>query len=233
MLKKIDHTLLGTAYHTWLQSLFHFSLADYYQPVNKKYGIIRVINDDIMHPSGGHDLHKHREVEILTYVIEGELTHTYKGGIPNTLTAGHMYYMRAGTGIEHGEFNWSDTILRTLQIWIVPKERKQTPCVEYGLFEQKQFHNEWLKIGGIESEKVIFDINQEVAVWITKLDAFKHLTFEVEKNRKAYLIQIEGSSVINHIEFEARDGLEIEEEMLNIEAKTDSHFIVIEMKKDA
>lgn len=230
MIKKIDHTLLGTAYHTWLQSLFHFSYADYYQPYINKFGVIRVINDDILHPNSGHDLHKHRDVEVITYLIQGELTHTPKTDLPQKLTRGELYYMSAGSGIEHAEFNWSEKPVRLLQLWVRPNEKKLTPKVEYGYFKREERLNQWHNIVSEIKGGAPIEIHQELNIWVSELEQDQMLTFDVKKGRQAYLIQIEGESSINHIVMVEKDGLEIFEEPIEIKAHKPSYFMLIEMK---
>ena len=232
MIKKIDHTLLGTAYHTWLQSLFHFSYADYYQPYINKFGVIRVINDDILHANSGHDLHKHRDVEILTYLIEGELTHTPKTDVPQKLARGELYYMSAGSGMEHAEFNWGEKPVRLLQLWIRPNQKNLSPKVEYGRFKRESRLNQWQCI--VSGLKGIADIkiHQELNIWVSELEENKSLSFEVKPDRQAYLIQIEGESMINNIAMVEKDGLEIFGDPIQIKAIKSSYFIIIEMKSN-
>lgn len=229
MIKKIDHTLLGTAYHTWLQSLFHFSYSDYYQPYINKFGVIRVINDDILHANSGHDLHKHRDVEIVTYLINGELTHTPKTGMPKKLNRGELYYMSAGRGMEHAEFNWGDKALRMIQLWIKPNQKNLEPKVEYGDFTKKDRENKWQKIVSSIHEDAPIQIHQEVNIWVSEVEAQTELEFNVLTNRQAYLIQLEGESMINHIAMSEKDGMEIFEEPIKILTLKPSFFMIIEM----
>lgn len=227
MIKKVDHKELGTAYHTWLQSLFHFSNANYHQP-SKKFGVLRVINDDILHAGSGHDLHKHKEVEILTYILEGSLTHTPHQFEIKTLNRGDFYYMCAGNLIEHGEFNWGNTPVRMIQIWMAPKQKSLMPAIKYASFNQENNKNKWHLIAA-STDDAPLKIHQEVKVWLTHLESDKMLHFEVCEDRQAYLIQLEGLSQINEEQMNPRDGLEIYEDLIEIKAKTDSHLILIEM----
>ncbi|MTN79915.1 pirin family protein [Turicibacter sanguinis] len=229
MIKKIDHTLLGTAYHTWLQSLFHFSYADYYQPYINKFGVIRVINDDILHVNSGHDLHKHKDVEIITYMISGELTHTPKIGMPKKLTRGELYYMSAGSGMEHAEFNWGEKPVRMIQLWIRPNQKNVAPKVEYGCFKREQRFNQWQKIVSDLEHETPIQIHQEVNIWVSEVEANRDLDFDILKNRQAYLIQLEGESMINNIAMSEKDGMEIFEEPIKIKTVRPSLFMIIEM----
>ena len=229
MIKKIDHTLLGTAYHTWLQSLFHFSYADYYQPYINKFGVIRVINDDILHVNSGHDLHKHKDVEIITYMISGELTHTPKIGMPKKLTRGELYYMSAGSGMEHAEFNWGEKPVRMIQLWIRPNQKNVAPKVEYGCCKREQRFNQWQKIVSDLEHEAPIQIHQEVNIWVSEVEANRDLDFDILKNRQAYLIQLEGESMINNIAMSEKDGMEIFEEPIKIKTVRPSLFMIIEM----
>eukprot|EP00802_Teleaulax_amphioxeia_P025728 Tamp_26633.p1 GENE.Tamp_26633~~Tamp_26633.p1 ORF type:complete len:287 (-),score=8.55 Tamp_26633:26-799(-) len=112
----------------WLKSRFHFSFAEYNNPKNSNFGVLRVMNDDLVQPARGFGTHPHREMEICTYVVEGSLTHQDSMGTQETLGPGSIQYMTAGTGIQHSEHNRSpDAPLRFIQMWIVPSARGLTP----------------------------------------------------------------------------------------------------------
>ena len=120
MIKKLDHRNMGRSCLSWLDSWFHFSFAEYYNPENMHYGALRVVNDDTIQPHTGFDTHPHRDMEIVTYVIDGALTHGDSMQNVSTLKRGEIQYMSAGTGVFHSEKNNGDEILRLLQIWILP-----------------------------------------------------------------------------------------------------------------
>ena len=227
MIKKIEKKQLGTAYHTWIQSLFHFSHTNYHQPSNT-FGVLRVINDDILHAGSGHDLHKHKDVEILTYILEGDLTHTPRQHEIKILHRGDLYYMSAGSGIDHGEFNWGDTSVRMIQIWIKPNEKGLTPNVQYASFNSDHAKNQWHLIAS-PTQTTPITIYQDAYVWLIELEAFKQTQFDIKKGRQAYLIQLEGSSMINDEEMASRDGMEIYEDRIEIKTHEQSQFILIEM----
>ena len=105
MLRKIEHKNMGSSESPWLKSLFHFSFANYHNPNNINYGVLRVVNDDLVSADTGFDMHPHRDMEIITYVLDGELTHEDNMGNRNTISRGHVQYMSAGTGIYHSEHN--------------------------------------------------------------------------------------------------------------------------------
>ncbi len=103
MLRRIDNTKMGSSDLGWLKSKFHFSFAEYYNPFNLNFGTLRVINDDLVKPGTGFDTHPHRDMEIVSYVVDGKLTHGDSMGNKNTLSRGHVQYMSAGTGVLHSE----------------------------------------------------------------------------------------------------------------------------------
>lgn len=211
-----------------IESIYHFSNANYYDPNNINFGKLRVFNDEVFKPGAGFDLHLHRNLEIITYVIEGSLTH--KDSLNNylTLEAGDIQHMSAGKGIYHSEFNEGDQDLKLIQIWILPEKRNLDPT--HSLFETKNLElNQLHKVACKEDAPLL--VNQDVNIYILRLEKDKEINFEVLESRQAYLVSIEGSSIINQIEVKDKDALEVIEENLSIKALTDSHFIIIEMKK--
>ncbi|MFB0917501.1 MAG: pirin family protein, partial [Clostridiaceae bacterium] len=127
MIKRIDNTKMGRSNLGWLNSLFHFSFAEYYNPKNINFGVLRVVNDDLILSNTGFPTHPHRDMEIVSYVVNGALTHGDSMGNKNTITRGHVQYMSAGTGVTHSEYNYSDETARFLQIWILPDKRGHLP----------------------------------------------------------------------------------------------------------
>lgn len=231
MLRKVDHNKMGRSNLGWLRSLFHFSFAEYYNPENIQFGVLRVINDDLIAPHTGFDTHPHRDMEIISYVVEGDLTHGDSMGNKQTVSRGHVQYMSAGTGVFHSEFNHGDEMLRILQIWILPDKRGYTPNYGDYRFKWEDRKNKWLHMVSGKNGEATVKINQDVNFYSLELDKDKEISFPVTSGRQAYLVQIEGRSDINQITLDARDGLEIIEEDIHIKAKETSHFLVIEMSK--
>ena len=127
MPRYIDSKQMGRSRLGWLDSHFHFSFAEYYNPKNIRFGALRVINDDLIQAGTGFDTHPHENMEIITYVVEGELTHADSMGNRHTLTRGQVQYMSAGTGVTHSEHNFGKERLRLLQIWIFPDQKGYEP----------------------------------------------------------------------------------------------------------
>ena len=231
MIRKIDNTRMGRSDLGWLKSLFHFSFADYYNPANINFGVLRVINDDLVQSGTGFGLHGHRDMEIISYVIDGDLTHGDNMGNNNTISRGHVQYMSAGTGVRHSEYNYSTGIARFLQIWIVPDERNLKPNYGDMRFTADQRHNQWLQVVSGQQSEAPIKIQQDASIYVAELDQGQAIDFTVAPGRQAYLVQIEGQSSINGETLVMRDALESVEENLQIKALEKSHFLVVEMAK--
>lgn len=231
MLKKLDHKNMGKSDLGWLRSIFHFSFADYYNVDNINFGALRVINDDLIEGGKGFDYHPHKDMEIVSYIVDGELTHADTMGNKNTLYRGEVQYMSAGTGIYHSEQNLSDNITRILQIWIVPDKRGYKPAYGDYRYNEEDRKNKWLNIVSSKDGNAKVKINQDSNFYVVELDEGKEIDFPIGKERQGYLVQIEGNSTINNIEINEKDGLEIVEEDIKIKADKKSHILIIEMKK--
>ncbi len=231
MLKLYKENQHGRSALGWLTSWFHFSFAEYYNPQRIHFGALRVINDDLIQPHTGFGTHPHRDMEIISYVVDGELTHGDNMGNQRTLSRGQVQYMSAGTGVAHSEYNNGSEITRILQIWIFPDQKGYQP--QYGdyAFEWKDRENQWLHLVSGEMGSAPIKIHQDANFYALSLEHGKSISFEVQPNRQAYLVLIEGSALINDQLLESRDGLETIEESLTIEAKETSHFLLIELKR--
>lgn len=232
MLKKIDSNNMGRSDLGWLRSLFHFSFAQYYNPRNMHFGVLRVINDDLVESKTGFETHPHRDMEIISYVIDGELTHGDSMGNKNTITRGHVQYMSAGTGVMHSEYNYGESVARFLQIWILPDKKGHTPQYGDHRFAWSDRVDAWLHIVSSFEGHAQIKVHQDVNLFVSEITHKKSLSFDVAKGRQAYLVQIEGASNINGIMLSARDALEIKEENIIITAEGNAHVLLIEMEVD-
>ncbi|MDF2615085.1 MAG: hypothetical protein K0S71_2871 [Clostridia bacterium] len=231
MLRKIESKSMGSSNMGWLKSKFHFSFAEYYNPDNINFGVLRVINDDLIEPSTGFDMHPHRDMEIISYVIDGELTHQDSMKNKNTISRGHVQYMSAGTGVYHSEHNFSQNTLRLLQIWIFPDKQGYSPNYGDYRFEWKERKNDWLHMVSGKKASAPIKINQDINIYSIELEKNRQIDFPVKRGRQVYLVQIEGRSKINNIELADRDAMEIIEEDVLITSKETSHILVLEMNK--
>jgi redox-sensitive bicupin YhaK (pirin superfamily) len=235
MLRRIDSKKMGRAFHGWLDSHFHFSFAEYYNPDNIRFGVLRVLNDDLVEPGTGFAMHPHQDMEILSYVIEGELTHADSMRNRQTLARGQVQYMSAGTGVVHSEHNRGEGMLRFLQIWILPDGKGYTPNYGDYRFALEDRENAWLPIAsGSENRdsKAPVRVHADVNVYATILTGGRTLDFAVGEGRQAYLVMIEGEADINGVRVFQRDGLEIVEENITCTPDESAHILVIEMAKD-
>lgn len=231
MLRKIESKNMGSSNLGWLRSKFHFSFAEYYNPDNMGFGVLRVINDDLVDNGRGFETHPHRDMEIISYVVDGELTHGDSMGNKSTLKRGHVQYMSAGTGVYHSEHNLGEEVLRFLQVWIFPDEKGHKPNYGEYKFDWEERKNKWLHmVSGKQGDGAI-KVNQDVNIAALELDQGSELGYLVGEDRQAYLVQIEGSSDINGVTLNERDAMEIVEENITIRAQQRSHVIIIEMKK--
>lgn len=144
MLRRIESKNMGSSNLGWLRSKFHFSFAEYYNPNNINFGVLRVINDDLIEAGTGFDTHPHKDMEIISYVVNGDLTHEDSMGNKNTITRGHVQFMSAGSGVYHSEHNFGKEILRLLQIWIFPDKQGYKPSYGDYRFNWDDRHNKWL-----------------------------------------------------------------------------------------
>lgn len=231
MLRKLDHKNMGKSNLEWLRSIFHFSFAEYFNIDNMNFGVLRVINDDLIASGTGFPLHPHNDMEIISYVINGSLTHGDSMGNKNTIYRGQAQYMSAGTGVYHSEENLGDDTTRSLQIWIVPDKKGYKPNYGDYRFNEEDRKNKWLNIVSSNEGDAPIKINQDANFYVIELDEGKEIDFPVGKGRQGYLVQIEGNSFINNIELSQRDALEITEENIKVKAKNKSHILIIEMKK--
>ena len=151
---------MGRGNTEWLKSIFHFSFADYYNPNNMNFGVLRVLNDDLINANSGFDTHPHKDMEIISYVVKGELTHGDSMENTSKLYRGHVQYMSAGTGVTHSEYNHGKPTLRILQIWILPDKKGYRPNYGEHPFKWPERKNQWLHIFSGKDGAAPIKINQ-------------------------------------------------------------------------
>ena len=233
MLKKLPKENMGKSNLGWLESRFHFSFAEYRNPNNMNFGVLRVLNDDIVHPESGFDTHPHANMEIISYVVNGEITHKDSMGNSETLKRGEVQYLSAGDGIYHSEHNvHKSDDLRLLQIWIIPPKSGLSRLYGSKQYEEKDKKNKFLNIVSSTDGNADIKIYQDINIYVSELEIDKSLEFEIKENRQVYFVQIEGISFINGLILENGDAMEIvDEKRIEIKALGNSHFLFIEMAK--
>lgn len=184
----------------WLSTYWHFSFDHYYDPENLQFGPLRVFNDDYIQPHSGFPMHPHREMEIVTYVIDGELTHEDNLGNKGTIRAGEVQRMSAGRGIVHSEYNHSDEIVHLLQIWVVPGESKLEPSWEQKQFTAEQRQGVLLPIVSGDKKGDALHIHQDATFYVSSLAQGDEVEHTIAEGRRAYLFIIDGEvEVSRHI----------------------------------
>lgn len=233
MLKKLPKENMGTSNLGWLESRFHFSFAEYRNPENINFGVLRVLNDDIVHPQSGFDMHPHENMEIISYVVDGEITHKDSMGNQETLKKGEVQYLSAGDGIFHSEHNLHRSKdLRLLQIWVYPPKRGLPRLYGSHKFTKEERENKLLNIVSSQDGNAKIKIYQDVQFYVSELEKNKSIKFDITENRQVYFVLIEGMALINGIELNHGDAMEITKESnLEIKATENSHFLFIEMKE--
>jgi quercetin 2,3-dioxygenase len=214
----------------WHTGRFHFSFGDYVDPSNSRFGDLIAFNDFIVKPNSGFAPHIHSETEIISYCLEGELTHTDSLGNGTTIKRGGMQYTCAGSGITHSEMNTSLTSsLRFIQVWIQPNVKKFPPMYIARHFPRKERLNTLLLIASGRSQKGIARINQDTNIYVTELEAGRQIQVEQISSRMVYLACLEGAVSVNDLELQEGDAIKIlDESGLKLIALTDSHSIMVE-----
>lgn len=218
----------------WLDSHHSFSFGEYYDSSNIHFGPLRVMNDDVIQPGEGFPTHPHRDMEIVTIIIEGTVAHKDSSGGEGTITVNEVQRMTAGSGIFHSEFNPSDSeILKLLQIWFIPNKPGLTPSYEQKKFSHDVKKNKLLKVvSGNKEEGVIF-INQDAEIFLSDLDEEKEITHKLKENRGAYVHLIEGSVDVNGVLLSSGDAVKITgEEKILISAVVNSKIVFFDMKME-
>lgn len=233
MLRYIDSNKMGRGKFDWLDTHYHFSFAWYYNPDNMGFGNLRVINDDLVKPGTGFETHPHENMEIISYVVDGELTHADSMDNRRTLTRGQVQYMSAGTGVTHSEHNFGNDTLRFLQIWILPDKEGYEPNYGDYQFEWANRENKWMPIAsGDKDSPAPIKIHSDMNVFATHLKKGHELNFKVAPGRQAYLVLIEGDAQIGEYALSQKDALEIIEQDIVVSTTVSAHAIIFEMKKE-
>ena len=226
----------GEHYHSeidWLSSYWHFSFDHYQDPQKMNFGPLRVFNDDVIQPGTGFGFHPHRDMEIVTYVIDGELEHRDNQGNTGVIQPGEIQRMSAGSGILHSEYNHSkERPLRLLQLWIFANKRGLEPSWEQKKFSREERKNRLLPIVIPEnqSDGPALHIHQDAAVYVSSMDLGSKIDHDILPGRKAYLFVIDGGIKLNGDSLKTRDVARIENEgNLSILADQPTELILLDL----
>jgi hypothetical protein len=204
---------LGAANHGWLDAHHHFSFADYYDPKRMAWGNLRVWNDDAIAPKSGFPPHPHADMEIITYVREGAISHRDNQGNDGRTVAGDVQVMSAGTGIRHSEYNLEPDTTRIFQIWILPNRRGGAPSWGAKPFPKADRSGRFVTLAsGFESDADALPIRADARVLGATLKAGETADYALGADRHGYLVPATGSVEVNGIRIDARDGAAIRNE---------------------
>ncbi len=213
----------------WLSTYWHFSFDHYHDPANESFGPLRVFNDDVIKPATGFPFHSHREMEIVTYIIEGQLEHKDSMGNVGVIAPGEVQRMSAGTGVRHSEYNASkDNPVHLIQLWILPAKRGLEPSWEQKQFSLADRQGKLLPIalpanGTPKNDAHAVRIHQDVTIYTSALAPRQSVTHALAKDRRAYLFVIDGELNVNGKTLKAGDqGRITKESELTLAAPTNS-----------
>ncbi len=240
----------GHADHGWLKAKHTFSFANYYNPKFMGFRNLLVINQDVVAPSMGFGTHPHQDMEIITYIIKGQIRHKDSMGNDYVIQSGELQVMSAGTGIRHSEFNASDSeTLELMQIWVNTNQAGHNPRYDQFKFSREEKLNTLkLVIAPVESTKAFgkddlqssraLGIHQDVSIYASILQADKDLEFKVSSERYAWLqlisgqihLEIESGGQTKAVEVKAGDGVQIQSDvLLKIKATQESEFLLFNL----
>lgn len=201
----------GAADHGWLKAKHTFSFAAYHNPERMGFRSLRVINEDRIEPGQGFGTHPHRDMEIVTYIIEGALEHKDSMGNGSVIRAGDVQRMTAGTGVFHSEFNHSqEDQVHLLQIWILPGRPSLQPGYEQLNFGRDDKLNKWRLIGSSDGRDGSVTIHQDVELYATILESGHEIEHRFAAGRKGFLQIVSGSAVVQGAALDAGDAMALD-----------------------
>ena len=221
---------LGGADHGWLKARHHFSFASYYDPENMNWGGLRVWNDDEIASRSGFPPHPHADMEIITYVREGAITHQDSLGNQGRTVAGDVQVMSAGTGVRHAEYNLVAETTRIFQIWIEPTERGGAPSWGARPFPKGDRAGRFVPLAsGLPGDGDALPIRTNARVLGATLKAGDQITYDLDPSRHAYLVPALGSVEVNGVSLATRDGAAITgETAITIRALEDAELVMVD-----
>jgi len=230
MIERRPFNSLGGANHGWLDAKHHFSFASYYEPARMGWGALRVWNDDTIAPDTGFPPHPHADMEIITYVREGAITHEDNQGNRGRTEAGDVQVMSAGTGIRHSEYNREPEATRIFQIWLIPNARGGKPSWGAKPFPKDDRSGRFVTLAsGFDEDKDALPIRTDGRVLGANLKAGDTAEYALGATRRAYLVPAKGKVEVNGVEIDARDGAAITDvETIRVTAVEDAEVVLVD-----
>jgi redox-sensitive bicupin YhaK (pirin superfamily) len=217
--------------HGWLDTYHTFSFAGYYDPANMGFRSLRVINDDRVQPGHGFGMHGHKDMEIVTYVLDGALAHRDSIGNGSVLRPGELQHMTAGIGVRHSEFNPSDREeVHLYQIWLLPERNGLPPSYEQKAFSPEERRGALRLVASPTGELGSLTIHQDARIYLSTLRAGETVGHTLRPGRHAWLQVLRGQTALNGQSLAAGDGAAVsEEESLEIEAQDDTEVMLFDL----
>ena len=230
MIDRRPFAKLGGANHGWLDAKHHFSFASYYDPAKMGWGPIRVWNDDTIAPGTGFPPHPHADMEIITYVRDGAITHQDSMGNIGRTEAGDVQVMSAGSGVRHSEYNREPGVTRLFQIWIEPKARGGAPSWGAKPFPKGDRSGRFVTLAsGFANDGDALPVRTDARVLGATLKAGESTDYALGDGHHAYLVPASGAIEINGVRIDARDGAAIADEtILSIKAIEDAEIVLVD-----
>lgn len=221
---------LGHANHGWLDARYHFSFSQYFNPERMHWGTLRVWNDDTIAPGGGFPTHPHSDMEIITYVREGAITHKDSLGNVGRTEAGDVQVMSAGSGIRHSEYNLEQTETRLFQIWILPDRKGHTPSWGTRRFPKAGRDGQFAVLASGHTEDAdALRLNTDARVLGASLKQGQTISYPLGKDRLAYLVVAKGEITIEGKTLHERDGAAIADmDSVTLTAAADAELVMVE-----
>jgi hypothetical protein len=230
MLQTIKAYRRQFADYGWLKTHWLFSFSEYYDPNNIQFGNLRVFNDDIIAPKSGFPTHSHREIEIVTIVLAGEITHQDSTGAKEVIKAGDVQRMSAGRGIAHSEFNLGQEPVHLYQIWFYPNISNVQPGYEQKTFASILEKNALIPLVSGKNVADVVKINSDASIYVAELDSDRTLEFKTDKSRGTFIYITEGDLEINGQRFKSKDQARIgQEQVLHLKAYEPTKFLLIDV----
>ncbi len=231
MIKIVNSADRHHANFGWLDTHWHFSFDSYYDPDNMNWGALRVFNDDRVEPAQGFGTHPHRDMEIVTYVLAGQLEHQDSYGHRGVIEPGEVQVMSAGTGILHSEYNHSkESPVHFIQLWILPRAKGSKPRWEQRRFMREDRAGKLLPVVSSGDLAGTLAIDQDTQIYVSSLDAGQGVLHRSKPNRKAYLFVSEGSVSVNGQPVAAGDQARVADELeLKIESAKGAELMLLDL----
>ena len=221
----------GVANFDWLNSKHSFSFGHYHDPKHMGFGPLRVINEDRVQPGRGFDTHGHRDMEIISYVLEGALEHRDSMGNGSIIRPGDVQRMTAGTGVRHSEFNQSKTeLVHFLQIWILPEKQGLEPGYEQKTFGEEEKRGKLRLVGSRDGRDGSVTIHQDVDLYATRLGEGDETTHQLGAGRKGWIQVARGRAEINGMALQVGDGVALADETgITLRGMSDAEILLFDM----